>query len=108
MPHAWIDHLRQQLHTKSQARVARELGYSPGAISQVLKGSYPADTEKIAERVRHVYGSVGGVQCPQLGTITPLRCAQTWKRAKALGVRVGNPATARLHKRCTKCPVRCG
>lgn len=50
----------------SQAAVVRKLGCSASQLSQVLGGTYPGDTEKIAAKVVEVYGDKGA-----LGEIVP-------------------------------------
>lgn len=106
MSAAWLEILRQQVSTKGQAAVARELGVSPTTISQVIGGKYPASTENIEKKIMRIYGSGSGIDCPTLGEITPQRCVDTWEKAKRIGVGAGNPATMRLYKTCRKCELR--
>jgi hypothetical protein len=99
--------LRQQVESKTAAAVARELGISGAALSQVLNDKYPASTDNIERKVMALYGSPSGlVTCPELGGIAPEVCAGNFGRAKKIGLRAGNPATMKLHKRCQKCGVR--
>lgn len=43
---------------KSQAAVARKIGYSPATVSGVLKGTYGSNTDKVAQKVMEVYGNM--------------------------------------------------
>ncbi len=106
MGEQWIEILRQQAAAKGQAAVAREIGYSPAVVSQVLSGTYRGNLERVAARVAAMYGTRGRVRCPELGEIDPARCADHWERAGRIGIRAGNPRTKRLYARCRRCPVR--
>ncbi len=106
MTASWLDILRQQAEGKTQAEIARELGYSPAVVSQVLGGRYQGSLDNVAARVASMYGVGGQVQCPELGVIAPGRCADSYERAHRPGIRPGNPQTARLAKRCRGCPLR--
>lgn len=64
----WLDLLQARVKGSSQAAVARELGLSRSAISQVLSGTYPACTTAIARKVLATYGEVA---CPHLGQAIP-------------------------------------
>ncbi|MFC1524709.1 helix-turn-helix domain-containing protein [Thermodesulfobacteriota bacterium] len=106
---AWMQILAQQIEEKSPAQVARELGVSPATISLVCSGKYGASTDKIEARVVKIYGiETGGVLCSILGDIPPEDCVNHWEKAKAIGLRAGNPATLKLYKTCVKCAVRNG
>ena len=102
----WERILRERVGQSSKSRVARELGVSPSTVTQVMKGTYGADTAKFGRRVMAVYGGGGTVACPVQGEITPIACADTFRRARAIGLNVGNAATFRQHSMCLKCPVR--
>lgn len=59
----WLAVLRAEVERTSQVRAAQLIGVSPATVSQVLSGTYAADTTRIARRVR------GGilreeVECP--------------------------------------------
>lgn len=64
----WYEVLQVALNGKQRKTVAEELGISAPALSQVLNrsgkyGSGKASTDRIAERVVHVYGRY---ECPYL------------------------------------------
>lgn len=102
----WMEMLRAQVDAKGQAQVARELGYTPSTVSQILSGKYGADTAKVGDRVMAIYGKEGRVECPVLGDIEPMTCLENHKLAAAVGSRTGNPDTARLYRACRSCEVR--
>ena len=51
-----IDLLRCRVEAQGQATVARELGISKAAVSQILSGKYQADPSHILTRVLNIYG----------------------------------------------------
>jgi len=102
----WIEILRQEVAAKSPKQVALELGVSRTTVDLLCSGKYGADPARMIERIKAVYGANGQIVCPVLGGIAPLRCAETWKRARAIGMKAGNPETLRLYKACQNCAVR--
>ena len=108
MDKAWLDILSQNVAQKGASQVARELGLSTTTISLVSNGKYKASTANIESRVSKIYGTDGGVDCPEQGIIDPEKCATTWDRAHKIGLRCGNPRTIRLYQRCKSCEVRSG
>lgn len=59
----WLAVLRTEVERTSQVRAAQLIGVSPATVSQVLSGTYAADTTRIARRVR---GAIlrEEVECP--------------------------------------------
>ena len=102
----WIEVLKKEVSSKGPKQVAKELGFSRSTIDLVCQGKYPADTKKIGERIKAIYGQDGQIPCPVLGFITPNRCAENWQRAKLIGMKAGNPETLRLYKTCLDCAIR--
>jgi len=102
----WLKILEQRVDKIGNAATARELGISPTAISLLLNNRYPAGIEKMAKRVMKMYGQGGKVQCPVQMEISPEKCADTYNKAKKIGVRCGNPRLIRLYKTCIKCDLR--
>ena len=49
----------------SQAAVAREIGYSPAAVSMALAGSYPGDTAAIEQKLYEIYGGKKMQEIPE-------------------------------------------
>ncbi len=87
-----------------QSRVAAELGYSSGAISQVLSGKYQGDITNILARVEEVYGGTF-VECPGLGYEISLGTCAQW-RQKAKTFAATNPQRVAMFKACKKCDRR--
>jgi transcriptional regulator with XRE-family HTH domain len=86
------------VEAKGQARVARELGVDPGAISKIRRGVYEADPGKILAKVAEVYGTET-VFCPAFGeAITLKRC--TDERSTPFSP---NPRRVRIRNACRNC-----
>jgi hypothetical protein len=102
----WLNTLQAEVAAKGPKQVARELGVSRTTVDLVCQGKYQASTDKIQERVSSIYGNAGIIVCPVLGEILPIRCAETWDRAKKIGLKCGNPETLRLYKTCINCSTR--
>ena len=49
----------------SQAAVAREIGYSPSAVSMALAGTYPGDTAAIEQKLYEIYGGKKMQEIPE-------------------------------------------
>lgn len=90
--------LRDKCAQLSQAEVARRLGYSPTAISQVLSGTYGGESSTILARVNEVFGSTV-VSCPILGEISLGKCAEIRRRPFA----ATNPTRVALYRACRTC-----
>lgn len=71
--------LRDKAEEFGQADVARRLGISAAAISQLLAGKYQASPDNILKRVVEVFGGLS-VACPVLGEIPLSRCADERKK----------------------------
>ena len=93
--------LKKKVAELGQAPVARALGYSPSALSQVLSGKYQGDMANMLTRVDEVYGG-STVNCPVLGEIALGKCAEHRKRPFA----ATNPVRVRLHSTCPTCKHR--
>lgn len=93
--------LQKAVDEHGQATVARMLGYSSSAVSQVLSGKYVGDPTTMLTRVNEVYGHQV-VNCPVLGEISLGRCADERKRLP----RRTNPQSRILTKTCPECTER--
>jgi len=102
----WIEILKRHVAAKGLGQVAHELGISKSTVSLVCNDKYPGSAEKIVERIRKIYGQDGNIVCAILGPISPAKCADTWNRARRIGMKAGNPETLRLYKSCLSCAVR--
>lgn len=87
-----------------QARVAREIGYSDGAVSQVLSGKYQGDISNVLSKVEEVYGGQI-VDCPGLGLEIPLFKCGEWRRRPFAAT---NPLRVTMYKACQKCTHKGG
>ena len=96
----WVETLAIACSKSSQARVAEQLDRSGAVISQVLRKIYPAEMDRIEERVRGLFMD-GRVACPGLGEIA-LQLCQDW-RGKAGKLEVGNPLRVRMFRACNGC-----
>jgi hypothetical protein len=82
------------------AGVADRLGLSRSAISQVVSGTYPASTRRIAARVLDHYDHIA---CPHLGqSISRQRCAGYALRPCP----TTSPAEVRHWRACQACPLK--
>ncbi len=95
-----MDLLREKVAERGQAQVARELGYSASAISQVLNDKYQGSLVRLLERVAEVYGSES-VSCPVMGEIPLGRCAEERRRPFA----ATNAQRVRQWRACQACPM---
>lgn len=94
--------LRKVVSERGQATVARDLGYSPSALSQVLSGKYQGDLTNMLTRVDEVYGSTS-FYCPVFGEeITLGRCAEERRKLP----RYTNPVARLLTATCPTCDRR--
>jgi len=98
-PPDWIVALAQACERQSQAKVARQLGYSDAVISTVLKGTYAGDHAAVATAVRAQL-QADRVTCPVLGEIALARCLE--EQAQPLRATSGH--RVRLYHACRTCP----
>lgn len=96
----WMAVLRREAERTSIAEVARRLGYSRPAISLVVHGRYPATRERIAARVREVFGA--DAECPHLrAPISPEDCAAV----RTAPMPTNDPKRLRHWTACRACPL---
>lgn len=94
-----IEQFNDERGQGGQARVARDLGYSAGAISQVISGKYP-DAGNILAKVEEIYGGIS-VDCPGLGYEIPLAKCGEWRRKPFAAT---NPQRVAMYRACKNCP----
>ena len=90
--------LKQAVASDGQASVARQLGYSPSAVNQALKGTYGGSLDNLLQRVAETFGD-GTVMCPVMGEIPLKRCAL--ERRKPFSVT--SPQRVKLYVACRRC-----
>ena len=85
-----------------QSTVARLIGKSPAAVSQVLSGKYLGSGEAILELIEAAYGS-STVDCPVMGETTPLaECLEARARVNRPFIATSSQS-ARLYRACRDC-----
>lgn len=95
----WIMVTAEECDRTSQRAVAARIGYSAGAVCQVLANKYKAPTDNIELAVRGAYLSAT-VACPVLGDLATDRCLEHQKMPWA-----SSPLRLRLYKACRAgCP----
>jgi hypothetical protein len=96
----WITALAQECDRASQRAVALRIGYSAGAVNQVLAAKYKAPTDRIEQAVRGAYLSAV-VDCPAAGQVAADRCLEIQRQPWA----ATNPQRVRLYTACRSgCP----
>ena len=96
----WVAVLRKQCENRSQIAVAKELGYSPAVVNQVLKGSYKGNLTTVEMTVKGRFMN-NVVECPVVGEIATHICLNHQKQPFASI----NPLRVQLYKACRAgCP----
>jgi hypothetical protein len=90
--------LAQMVDRLGLQEVARQTGYSKGAICHALRGTYKGRTDKILQAVENAY-SHEPVECPVLGEIPLSRCVAERGRPFA----AVNPTRVALFRACRQC-----
>lgn len=96
----WIEELRAACERLGQKEIGKRVGYSPTVLSQVLKGKYPGDMERVRVQVE---GALMGreVDCPMLGEITLDVCRSHQNRRFS----ATNPLRVQMYRACRNgCP----
>lgn len=93
--------LQKAVESDGQAAVARQLGYSPSAVNQALKGTYGGSLDNLLQRVAETFGHET-VHCPVMGEIPLRRCAE--ERRKPFSVT--SPQRVKLYVACRRCRLR--
>jgi hypothetical protein len=74
----WIAALAELVDREGLRGAEKRIGYSPAALSNVIRGRYAGDVARVEEKVR---GALMGVtvECPVLGEIGRNQCLD-WQR----------------------------
>lgn len=92
----WLQALRAEVARTSQARTSERLRISEATVSQVLSGSYKANTQRIERRVRgELMGEV--VECRVLYDISLRVCQDVQERSRGAG---SNPMYQQCFSAC--------
>jgi len=95
----WITALAEECDRTSQRAVAARIGYSAGAVNQVLANKYNAPTTNIEQAVRGAF-LAAVVACPVLGELAADSCLERQKQPWG-----SSPLRLRLFKACRAgCP----
>lgn len=96
----WIMALATACDDHTQTRVAKQLGYSPSVVSQVLSNKYAGDMTRVREAVgAHILKE--RIPCPAEGTMPRRRCLELQERA---GPPYASGWHARIWRHCQTCP----
>lgn len=94
----WVLVLAQECDLSSQNKVADRIGYSPAAVSQLLKNAYKANVQAIKQAVNGAFmGKL--IECPMLGDLPANECLKNQR----LSFAVTNPMRVRLYRACRNC-----
>lgn len=75
MSTTWLDVLAAACTAGTQAQIAERIGYSPGAVSAVLAGTYKGNLDRVQLAVEGaLLNSV--VDCPVIGELPRQRCIE--------------------------------
>lgn len=91
----WLKELRNQCNKKPQNKIAKEMGYSPAVINQVLAGKYKGSLDKVSKMVCSLYlGET--VICPVMGELPTHLC----KKYQQETFSATNPIRVRRYRAC--------
>lgn len=97
-----LESARRACAQHGQSTVAKLIGKSPAAVSLVLSGKYPGNSEAVLELIEAAYGS-STVQCPVMGDETSLaECLEARARANRPFLATSSQS-ARLYRICPDC-----
>ena len=97
----WMTALRAACTLHGQKATARQVGYSPAVVSQVLSGTYKGNLTAVQSAVEGaLMGSV--VDCPVAGEIPRQRCIEHQRSEMS----AANPMRVQLARVCPTCPNR--
>lgn len=93
----WLELLTEAVDASNRAEVAKELGVSRTAVSLLLLGRYPGNTNRMAARILERYARV---DCPHTGkNVTPDHCRKFTGQVPS-----SSPAALRQWRACRACP----
>lgn len=97
----WVSVLIEECDQDSQSGVAKKLGVSGAAISQVLHNCYAGRIANVETVVRDTFMNAP-VQCEALGKIESSTCL-SWRR-RAEGITSIHPIRTMMFRACRACP----
>lgn len=98
---AWVMAMAEECQTSSQARVAKQMGWSAATVSLVLGCTYTGDLSGVEEAFKSAFeGAL--VPCPALGGITSQECRDWRKRSQHFVA--SNTRSGLMFRACNTCP----
>jgi len=91
----WVVKLAEACDSSNQKAVADQIGYSPTAVSQVLKNCYPSDLKGIETAIKGALMNKF-VVCNVAGEISAARCMEIQRRPFA----PTNSQRVKLYRAC--------
>jgi hypothetical protein len=102
----WIVILADECDQTSQSRTAKKIGYSPAAVSNVLKKRYGVDGfgGDLGAVQQAVEGALmaATIDCPVLSHTPKDECLKWQRKAKKLMSH--SPLSIQMYRACPKCP----
>lgn len=95
MKPAWIEVLRAACQASTQTVVAERIGYSAGALSSVLAGSYKGNLDRVQQAVEGALMN-SSVDCPVIGDLPRQRCIEHQRTPFT----PTNPSRVALYRAC--------
>lgn len=95
----WQAALRLACRTQTQDGVALRVGVAASTLSQVLSGSYAANTARIERRVRGALMDAT-CHCPVMGDVATDVCQDVQERSPKAPGGLGNPQHAQAWHAC--------
>lgn len=84
-----------------QAAVARMIGASPTAVSQLYNGKYPSPPEPLLRLFEEEFCDTT-INCPEMGIISLKRC----RDERGTPLSTSSPRRIRMHKACEICEAK--
>ena len=97
-----LEVVRRIIDANGVADVARKIGRSPTAVSQVNSGKYAGNPKRIIELILAEY-TADTIICPVLGEIPIADCLDARRRAEMPYFPSSGQTTA-LYEKCPTCP----
>lgn len=97
----WVAMLAAECDATSQSAVARRIGRSSAALSQIIGNKYLGDLSAFEDLFNGVF-QASRIECPALG-ILPLNECRDWRERGRTFVNV-NALRVRMFRACAQCP----
>lgn len=101
----WKKLLMDRIRECNYKTVARELDVSRSIIWLLVKDGDATPADWLKRRIVTIYGPKAGIECPIFGTVTPLKCADHFRRAWTKGT-APDDLTEQRRSQCRSCGKR--